>query len=183
MKKFILAGVALAALVAVPTIAQNAVRPDRSAPVTRAEVETRVRTMFERLDANKDGFVTQDEAQAVREGARDKMRDAMFARLDADKDGSVSRAEFDVPRAHGGERAERGGGRGHGRMAMRHFGGGKLFDRADANKDSRVSLAEATALPLQRFDQADANHDGTLTPEERKAARGAMRAQWKQRQG
>lgn len=187
MKKLILAGAALAAIVAVPTIAQNAGRPDRNAAVTRADVEGRVRTMFERLDADKDGFVTQDETKAARAGARVKMHEAMFARLDANKDGSISRAEFDAPRANAGERAGHDGKRGHRRMAHNGmaggFGGGRMLARADADKDGRVSLAEATTPALQRFDRADADHDGTLTPEERKAARETMRAQWKQRQG
>lgn len=183
MKRFVLAGVALAAVMAVPTVAQNAARPDRNAPVTRSDVESRVRAHFERLDANKDGFVTQEEAKAVREGARAERRDAMFARLDADKDGSISRAEFDAPRAKGGDRAERRGHRGHHRGMAGRGGGAHMFDRADANNDGRVSLAEASAPALQRFDRADANGDGTLTPEERKAAREAMRAHWKQRRG
>lgn len=182
MKKLLIGGVVIAAAIAVPTIAQNAARPDRNAPVTRSDVENRVKTMFERVDANRDGFVTKDEAQAVREARRGKFRDAAFARLDADKDGSISRAEFDAPRAGRGERAEHRGRHGmHRGMAMRGIGGGKMFDRADANKDGRVSLAEATALPMQMFDRADANHDGTVTPDERKAAREQFRAQWKQR--
>ena len=45
--------------------------------------------------------------------------------------------------------------------------GGHLFDMADANKDGRVSLAEAQAAALAHFDSADANHDGKITPDER----------------
>ena len=58
---------------------------------------------------------------------------------------------------------------------------GHWFDRADANKDGKVSLAEAQAGPLAMFDRVDANHDGTISPEERQAARAAMRAKWQER--
>ena len=53
--------------------------------------------------------------------------------------------------------------------------GGHLFEMADANKDGRVSLAEAQAAALEHFDRADLNHDGKLTPEERQQARQLMR--------
>ena len=72
--------------------------------------------------------------------------------------------------------------RGHG---MRHGGGmpmgGMWFERADANKDGKVSLAEASAGALAMFDRADADKNGTISPEEHKAARDAMRAKWQER--
>jgi hypothetical protein len=42
-----------------------------------------------------------------------------------------------------------------------------MFEDADANRDGRVSLAEAQAMALAHFDKADLNHDGKITPEER----------------
>lgn len=62
-------------------------------------------------------------------------------------------------RMHGGMR--------HGGMMM----GRDLFTKADANKDGKVTLSEATGKALEMFDRADANKDGTVTPEERRAAR------------
>jgi Ca2+-binding EF-hand superfamily protein len=50
--------------------------------------------------------------------------------------------------------------RGPGRIQAR------IFDQADANKDSRVSEAEAVAFVTARFADADANKDGGVTPEE-----------------
>ena len=47
-------------------------------------------------------------------------------------------------------------------MAM----GGHMFEMADANKDGRVSVQEATAAALQHFESADANRDGTVTRDE-----------------
>jgi Ca2+-binding EF-hand superfamily protein len=45
--------------------------------------------------------------------------------------------------------------------------GGRMFELADANRDGRVSLQEATVAAYQRFDMADLNRDGRLTREER----------------
>lgn len=186
MKKFLVLGAASAALVATPLLAQLNETPQRGAATTRAEVEANVRTMFAKVDANRDGYVTQDEAQAVRaahkarrQAARGERRAAQFARLDANADGMISRAEFDAPRADGGDRAERRGDRRAHRAERRAMRGERfganLFARLDGDKDGRVSLAEATAARLQRFDRLDADRDGTLTREERRAARQASR--------
>ena len=53
--------------------------------------------------------------------------------------------------------------------------GGHLFEMADANRDGRVSLQEATNAAVQHFDRADLNHDGKLTPDERRQAHQLMR--------
>lgn len=52
--------------------------------------------------------------------------------------------------------------------------------RADANGDGTVTRAEVIAQAQARFDAMDTNHDGTVTPEERSAARAAM---WAKRGG
>jgi len=190
MKSFLSAGAALAALIAVPAIAQMGERHARmTQPVTRAAVQTMVQTKFARVDANRDGFVTRDEAQARAVQARGEVRARIFDRLDANKDGAISRAEFDAAAA---ARAEH---RGEGRPAMRqarmmrrgggmHGGmGANMFDRLDGDKDGRVSLAEASARALAMFDRADADRNGTVTPEERQAAREAFRARRQGRRG
>jgi hypothetical protein len=188
-----IAGAALAATMT--AAAAFAAVPD-GPPRTRAEVQARVTEHFKKLDANGDGYVTKDEADA----ARAKMREAFaekrgerraghFAMLDKDKNGSLSKDEYMAPppRAegkdgpggkhdgmHGGHRMKHHGGMGMG-MGM----GGKMLERADANKDGKVSLAEAQTSALAMFDKVDANRDGTISPEEHKAARDAMRAKWK----
>jgi hypothetical protein len=116
-------------------------------------------------------------------------RAEMFARLDSNHDGVVTREEF-MNAGPGDTRVERRrvfvmrDGEGPGRegpgMGMR--GGamrGHMIERMDSNHDGRVSLAEAEARALEAFDRADANHDGVVTPEERQAARGAMRERFR----
>ena len=208
MPKLLLSGAAAAAIFAIaPATAQPAAPPapqvhvfhaERDRAHTRAEVVTRVRDMFAKLDSNRDGYVTREEAQAGHKAmARDKHakfakrlaerakpdRGAMFDRLDTNRDGAISRQEFmsAQPRVH--ERRmivmRRGeGGAGPHPMRMHGMGmRGKLFETADANRDGRVTLQEMTAAALQRFDTADANRDGTLTREERMQMRQQRRAQ------
>lgn len=194
MKNLILLGAAAAALIAAPVCAQQARGGfDRGAGVTRADVQSRVSAQFARVDTNRDGYVTQAEAQAFRGSVRGERREARqdrreqrFARLDANRDGEISRAEFFAPKQRGvrGEgrasRAERRGERRAQEIERRGQRGGlfarlgeRRFDRVDANNDGRISLAEATQLRLQAFDRADVNRDGRLTRDERRSLRGA----------
>ncbi|HEX6742228.1 MAG TPA: EF-hand domain-containing protein [Sphingomicrobium sp.] len=222
MHKLLLGG-AIAAIVAAAAVAQPAPPPPpgvaqgtQAAPQiqtfvhrmpmkteTRDEVTAHVREMFARLDANKDGAVTREEADAAHRAMAGEMhkftkrfeagdfphpdRGAMFDRLDTNKDGSISRQEFMSARPEvrreshvfvmrdGAGPVEVGGEPGApGVKVMRfhHSGFGigmhkKMFERADANHDGRVSLQEMTAAALRHFDEADSNHDGKLTPEER----------------
>jgi Ca2+-binding EF-hand superfamily protein len=200
MKMITLAGAALAALAIAPVSAQPAPGPrgPDAHPVTRADVQSRVQQRFGRIDANRDGFVTEAElrarveaSRAERQQRRGERRAQLFARLDANRDGSISREEFDNrPQLRGGERDERraawaerrgqrfarhGGPRGP-RGAMGAGLGLRAFAALDSDRDGRVSLAEANARALARFDRVDSNRDGTITMEERRAAREASRA-------
>ena len=165
-KAMLIGGIAIVAL-AVPAIAQMA-KPDRPAQ-TRAEAEAKVRSHFAMIDADKDGFVTAQDMNAMRGAAMGKM----FERMDTDKNGSVSRAEFDA--MHAGGKHRMGGGNG---MKMGR-GGGRMMMMADTDKDGRVALTEAVNGALAMFDRADANKDGTLTAEERRTARQTMRDVWR----
>lgn len=199
MRKFLIAGLLTAAatplLAQVSPVAPRAPMADKV--VTRAEVQSRVQTQFAKVDANRDGFVTTEEMGAMRgqrmanrQGARGEMnrpmRDpaAAFDRLDSNRDSMISRDEFAKGREMRIEkrvvrRGETPGQPGAMRMKMQRMGGGMfggaMLRMADANRDGRVSLAEATSGALQHFDMADTNRDGRITPEERRAGRIMMR--------
>jgi len=194
-------GAALASVLAVTGHAYA--MPGHGVPKTRAELQAKIAEQFKKADANNDGAVTKAEADAGREAMkakfaerRDERRSEQFAKLDTDKNGQLSKEEFNAPRerghgkdgeqagrghdGHGGKHWGHGGQRGHhGGMAMR----GQWFERADANKDGKVTLAEASAGPLEMFDKADANKDGTMSPDEHQAMRDSMRAKWQEMRG
>lgn len=184
-KSFLIAGAAVLAI-AVPAIAAHHEGGDRPAhkmmkDMARADVEAKVKDRFAMVDANKDGAITQDEIKARHEAKRAERKDAHFKKMDSNSDGSISRAEFDA--AHSGMRdrmAKHDGGhkmghRGHG-MAMKM--GGKMFEKADANKDGKVTLVEATSAALAHFDQVDADKNGTVTAAERMEYWKAKKAEW-----
>lgn len=136
--------------------------------------------MFERLDLNHDGQVTEAEAQTARaQRLKERAKAAAkpqtggfgrrLAHADSNKDGVITRAEFDAM-----------AGRMHERMAHRQAKGGghgHILAMADTDKDGRISKAEAEQMALRHFDRADLNHDGTMTPDERRQMRQQMRAQ------
>ncbi len=193
MKKLVFLGAAAAALTmaVTPIVAQVAQSVRPGAGLTRAEVQTRVRDAFVRIDRNRDGFVTRSEADAnvaavrgERRRHRQERREARFTRLDANRDGAISRDEFFArrDRAERGDRAERRPARMERRAQRRELRqerrgmrglrfGPRGFERMDANRDGRVSLAEATGQSLRRFDRVDADRDGRITREERRAVR------------
>lgn len=129
--------------------------------------------MFARIDGNKDGQITRAEADAARaalaERIQRKATGGLFDRADSNRDGIVTRGEFEAARALGRHRMMAGGP-----MRM-HAMAGHMFEMADADKDGRVSLQEATAMSLRHFDSADSNRDGLVTREERRQLHRQMR--------
>lgn len=110
-----------------------------------------------------------------------------FDRLDTNKDGSISREEFAKGRELRIERRiVRGGPEGADggpakRMQWRErpgkpggMRGARMIVMSDADKDGRITLAEAEAMALKHFDQMDTNKDGRVTAEERRAGRPMM---------
>jgi hypothetical protein len=189
------AGAALAQAPVAPPAAQFTPDVPRADRVTsRTEVVAKVREHFAQLDGNRDGFLTKDEAEAGRKIIKERFSEkrgehrmgrrdpgAAFDRLDANKDGTISREEFDKGHEMRIERrmvmkdgTAAGGQAGapHQGMRTHRMGGmmmgGHMFEMADANKDGRVSLQEATDSAVRHFDMADANRDGQVTPDERR---------------
>ena len=112
------------------------------------------------LDANKDGAIDRAEAAKAPKLA------GMFDQLDKNKDGKLSADER--PHMREGMRHRRGARGGHGRMMA-----------ADADKDGRISRAEAQAAQDKagdRFEKMDFNKDGYLD-------RADMQARVAQRRG
>jgi Ca2+-binding EF-hand superfamily protein len=139
--------------------AERAPRPD----LTRAEAQRRAEAAFARMDANKDGTLS--------EADRAARRSAMFDRIDTDRDGSISRAEFEAMHAKRGEhRAHRGAMKRGAHQAM-------LGGREGGPLTQQAFVARA----LQMFDRADADRDGTVTQAERRAARESLRQRWQER--
>ncbi|SNS37056.1 EF-hand domain-containing protein [Sphingopyxis indica] len=182
-----------AALIAVPVLAAQGGKmgdADGNGVLTRAEAQAHATEKFAKMDANGDGKLDQSD----REAKRAEMHAKMFERLDADKDGSISKAEWDQRAAD--REAKRDGWRGkrmaaadgergmrghHGMRGGHHgmSGGRDMMMKADTDGDKAISQAEFQTAALARFDAADTNKDGQVTAEERRAARDAMRAQWK----
>ena len=118
---------ALPLLIVTPALAQEAETPRASgmAAQTKEEAEQRAQMVFEQLDANHDGVVTQDEVDAFTKlmGSNPRMAarvTKLFADADANHDGKVSAAEAKA-------RAD------------------AAFDTADANHDGILSPEERQA--------------------------------------
>lgn len=139
--------------------------------------------MFESMDADKNGQISRGEWDAHHAGMQMKWQERRDTAGASGKDRREFRMKF--------KDSDRDDRMGH-RMMMRHDGRGgmgwggfddKWFETADANKDGRITLAEAKVKPLARFDAADTNKDGTLSPEERRAAHEARRAERRAERG
>ena len=151
--------------------------------MTRDEAVRHVREMFAKLDTNKDGFITRQEVDALRQRMEGAMamagdwqkrladhgimmgdRGAIFDRLDTNHDGSISRQEFMAGRD--GVRQER-----------------VMILRNGAN--DAHAMGGAPGMPMRMhggmgmgmhgigehlFDMADTNHDGRVSLAEAQAA-------------
>lgn len=141
-------------------------RPDPEASETRQQAIERVDALFARLDANHDGRFTLDEARALREQRRGAEGEPGMAPPPPGGPGGPGMAP---PPPGGPDGAGRPRGMGMGMGGMRMFG-----------DQGYVTLEQMRARALERFDRADADHDGVLTPEERRAAREAMRRRFEE---
>lgn len=68
--------------------------------VTQDEVSDMRGPRFDRFDANGDGTVTKAELEQVLQARLDRMRDRILKRFDANRDGLVTRQEYDAKATH-----------------------------------------------------------------------------------
>jgi Ca2+-binding EF-hand superfamily protein len=193
MKMVLLSAATMVAAAAfVPAIAQtSAPAPEAAAhhvrmmqPITRAAFLQKTQKHFARLDANHDGFVTQDEVETAAQTMRARMSQGMtqhaakmFDRLDTNHDGVITQAEFITAMAN---RPQASG-------SSRHAPNwDRLAARFDSNHDGQISRAEfdtaraqhqqqmadggehmhRAGFAAQMFAKADLNHDGRVSLQE-----------------
>jgi Ca2+-binding EF-hand superfamily protein len=126
---------------------------------TKAAVQAQIKTAFEKMDSNKDGFIDKTETERAYDAAfvqaearRKQIHIQTFTKLDADKNGSISRAEFDAAAAA--------------TPLQKASDKTVWLTTNDIDRNGRVALSEATAKALQNFDLIDKNRDGTLSGDE-----------------
>jgi Ca2+-binding EF-hand superfamily protein len=158
MKVLIVACAASLLVLGSAAIAQNPPKP-----VARGDYVKTLDTRFAAIDANHDGSLSAAELTAEQQremeqakGVITQQLSAKFKELDTNKNGSLSLQEFLAasPQIRPQNSAQ------------------QLLQQIDANKDGKVSLEEFRAPQVANFNRADTNHDGTVTPDEMKAAAG-----------
>lgn len=122
------------------------------------------------MDNDKDGKLSKDELP--------ERLQSMMARGDKNEDGFLDKAEIMASaRERSGGQGGQGGGFGGG-----GFGGGggpemvgQLMQRADANKDGKLSGDELPPFMRERLEQIDTNKDGSVDKTELEAGMSQMR--------
>jgi len=148
---------------------------------TRNDMVAHVREMFGKLDTNKDGYVTKQEAEAAHHVLAGDMhekiarhmadgdlphpdRGAMFDKLDTNKDGSITRQEFMAAQPKIKERhvivMRDGDEPGDGDAPVEVDGGpGEPHVKI-------MRMHDMSGMHGRMFESADANHDGRVSLKE-----------------
>ncbi|HEY4070007.1 MAG TPA: EF-hand domain-containing protein [Sphingomicrobium sp.] len=161
MRKLLIGAAAAAAIVAGGAVYAQTVQlvpaaprghlAHKMQPATRAEFQSHVATTFAKLDANRDGFISEDELNArenLREQRAEKRAEQfdpskMFDRMDSNHDGKVTTAEAEAARSQHAKGKP-------GKPANAHATAiGGLFARADTNKDGVITRGEFDTVGQQ----------------------------------
>jgi EF-hand domain pair/EF hand len=108
---------------------------NKDGKVTQAEIEAFQTARAAEIDANHDGKITADEIQAFREKERAKREAEELARMDANGDGSVSVEEYEAAQTWRLARMDRNGDGTIDERDMR--GGGGMHQRHHRWSDDR----------------------------------------------
>lgn len=114
---------------------------DKDGKVSLDEFKTNVSATFKTFDADGNGQVTKDEIKARRDAfkeARKAVRDASDADKDKAREALQASGPFMLP------------------------GAGRMFDRADTDKNGTLSEAEVLASAEKIFERRDSNKDGAI---------------------
>ncbi len=140
--------------------------------ITRAEAEASLATRFATIDANSNGFVTQDEMKAHHEAKRAEMK----AKWEAKKAEAEAAGK---PAREGKPKREKDPAKAAEWEAKKAEKAAEHWAAMDSDSDGQLSLAEFTAEHIKFFDKMDADSNGTIT----KAELDAAKAEKKERRG
>jgi Ca2+-binding EF-hand superfamily protein len=165
----------------IPTFADLDKNKDKK--LSREEAGQLPPQMFDRLDANHDGFIDEEEWNAMRRGfgggggmgGGPRTGESLTKLLDANADGKVSRDEFakivslfdTLDKDHNGELSQEelnGFFRAVNESQMQATGGvelNNLFEKYDKNKDGKITAEEMGNERV--FKSMDLNKDGEIT--------------------
>ncbi|MGI8977623.1 MAG: EF-hand domain-containing protein [Pirellulaceae bacterium] len=129
--------------------------------------------LFTQLDANKDGFISDDEV----EGSKKTLFDRLVRVSDENGDKKLSKDEFakgtqksaEAKPPLAGEPGRAGRPGGEGATNIKEF-----LTRLDKNGDGKISKEEAPDRMKENFDRLDANKDGFIEAEEFARTAGAL---------
>jgi Ca2+-binding EF-hand superfamily protein len=153
--------------------------------LSRDEFPQQFAQMFDRIDTNHDGFIDEEEWNAMRSrmagggmGGGPRLGESITKLLDADHDGKVSRDEFAkilslfdiLDKDHDGKLSQEelnGFFRAFNEAQTQATGGvelNNLFEKYDKNKDGKITAEEIGNERI--FKSLDLNKDGVVTREE-----------------